>query len=256
MNREDNRSGRDEDFRRRDNYNRDRDFDRGRDGDRGRHFDKERDDRTRGFDRDRDRDFDRKREYDRRGDNENDRNRFDRSRDSQEKDSLSAEGKLNSLENGEDERKSKRSRWSNDIKMSSGLDDASEKLAKNTALEIAAKLANISNQENNVDEKIGEEDVPSKPLVDITKVDTQETVSNVLGQLYDDEDEDDENEDMPAVPPALSAELENAKLETPEICPKENPINETLENSDDAKNDFQENSIENDQTVETAMETN
>lgn len=194
---------------------RDRDFDRGsRDQDRGRDSDRGRDQDRRGrpsYDSDRrSRDDDRSRDdrsrRDDRGEN--------RSRGREQENQKPAQHNGN-----EDERKAKRSRWSNDPEStsSSGLDDASKKLAKNTALEIAAKFANLAQvPENeaaasapNIDKPLEEAaktqeetpQEPEKPVVDITKADTADIATNVLGQLDDDDYDDEDDAPAPIKPP-------------------------------------------------------
>lgn len=110
-------------------------------------------------------------------------------------------------------KKAKRSRWSNTATGTSGLDDASHTLAKNTALEIAAKFANLSKgpagDEPSIDKPEPEPEVPPKPVIDITQVNTEETVSNVLGQLYDDDDEEDDDEPSTAASAVVEQKVFN-----------------------------------------------
>ena len=195
----------------------DRGSDRGRDrgGDRG---------RDRGGDRGRDRngqwsmDRSRSREEER-GDSDRSRVRGHDSINAVSDDSSSKTNK----EESEEPKSAKRSRWSNNPPVSSGLDDASHKLARNTALEIAAKFANLSKPPADVPQQPEPEPEPVKPVIDITKANTEETVSNVLGQLYDDDDDDDDDEPSPPVetktPAAPVVEEPSAAATLPEAEP-------------------------------------
>lgn len=111
---------------------------------------------------------------------------------------------------GEDEKKTKKSRWSSNdtVAISSGLDDAGQKLAVANAQAIAAKLSQpnpeeTENNESNENAEKTDSPTPEKPPVDLTQVNTEETVTNVLGQLYDDDD-DEEEQDNAAQPVDLA----------------------------------------------------
>lgn len=96
----------------------------------------------------------------------------------------------------DDAKSAKRSRWSNEGHGSkAGLDDASQKLALANVQALAAKF---SKPVENEEPPPPEDELPAKPVVDITQANTEETVSNVLGQLYDDDDDDDDDEQSPA----------------------------------------------------------
>lgn len=253
-----------------------RDFDRhgSRDGDRGRDSDRGRD-RGRPYETDRrSRDEDRTRD-DRRRDNGRDRQR---SRDNPM--DVSTNEQPPSQNGGDEERKSKRSRWSNDPESSStGLDDASKKLARNTALEIAAKFSNLTqipentpNTEPEIPKPEPEPEEPAKPVIDITKVNTADTVNNVLGQLYDDDDDDDDDVaptiDKIAPPPVV---VETEAMPVPEaapvsevktaILPKDQPdvaeTNGSLENEPSKMaNDIPNNTMNSDLSVPVEGEEN
>ena len=240
---------------------RDRDFDRGgrdqdrggRDQDRGRYFD-------RGRDSDRGRDFDRGRDHDRRDrgrpsydsdrgrSRDEDRSRDDRSRrddkDGRPRDrdnsNVNQKPSATTQQNGgEDERKAKRSRWSNDPESmsSTGLDDASKKLAKNTALEIAAKFANLAQVPENETSAGGDNPAPAgkpqevppqepeKPVIDITKADTADIANNVLGQLDDDDYDDDEEDVAPQIKAPQPVVEKSAPVPEPVPVTVNNDIN-------------------------------
>ncbi|XP_067945701.1 SR-related and CTD-associated factor 4-like [Watersipora subatra] len=148
-----------------------------------------------------DRDYDRSRDKPREDrkseehtrDKENDRTRI---RDHTSMNAATSDS--SSKAENDDIKSAKRSRWSIDPQGTTGLDDASHKLAKNTALEIAQRLANLPQPDRATPDLEPKE--PVKPVVDITKVNTEETVSNVLGQLYDDDDDEEDDDSPPAAP--------------------------------------------------------
>ena len=242
-----NREMRERDTRDRDMRDRDREY--GRDSDRGRSWDNDRSRDNRGRDsrdgdRGHDRDRGRSRDYGRpqpednmnedRSKGNGDRSRI-RGHESIDMFSDVTTPAVNSGE-GDDSKAAKRSRWSNDPQGTSGLDDASHKLAKNTALEIAARFASLSKSagENasaaKSKEPEPEPEVPAKPVIDITKANTEDTVSNVLGQLYDDDDDDDDDDEPPAPVSAPVKETKDVTETVVDIKPSDEIVKPSMNN--------------------------